>query len=215
MSKRLNFWPSLLVVLAACQPASQTAEAPNASPDEPGWRRLFDGQTLQGWKITDFGGQGRVYVRDGSIVLNRGDDITGITWDGEFPSLDYEVELEAMRIQGHDFFCALTFPVADSFCSLIVGGWGDTVVGLSNVDGRDASENETTRRMGFENDRWYTLRLRVDGERIQAWIDGMPVVDLQIGGRSLSVRPEVSLSRPFGLASWRSIAAFRNIRVKE
>ena len=27
---------------------------------------------------------------------------------------------------------------------LIVGGWGGTVVGLSSIDGMDASENETT-----------------------------------------------------------------------
>ena len=33
---------------------------------------LFDGKTLEGWKATDFGAQGKVVVRDGAIVMERG-----------------------------------------------------------------------------------------------------------------------------------------------
>jgi len=174
---------------------------------------LFDGKTLDGWEITDFGTQGPVSVSGGKIIIGMGDGCSGITWKRDFPTVDYEVTLEAMRMDGHDFFCGMTFPVGKSPCTLIVGGWGGMVVGLSSIDGMDASENETMTLKQFENDRWYRIRLRVTAETIQAWIDNEIVVDFTIGDCFLSIRPEVELSKPFGIASWRTTAAIKNIRI--
>ena len=176
---------------------------------------LFDGSSLKGWEITDFGTQGDVYVSGDKIVLGMGDGCTGITWKEVFPATNYEVSLEAMRVDGNDFFCGLTFPVGMDPCSLIVGGWGGTVVGLSSINGLDASENETTLVKQFEKDRWYRIRLQVTEEVIQAWIDDEKVVDFTIGDNFLSIRPEVELSKPFGIASWRTTAAVRNIRLSQ
>ena len=50
--------------------------------------------------------------------------MTGITWTNEMPRMGYEISLEAMRVEGSDFFCGLTFPVGKDYLSLIVGGWG-------------------------------------------------------------------------------------------
>ncbi len=175
---------------------------------------LFDGQTLDGWEITNFGPQGPVYVSGGNIMLGMGDGCTGVTWEGYFPVMNYEVSLEAKRVSGIDFFCGMTFPVDDSFCSLIVGGWAGNTVGISSIDRKDASANETTQLRSFETDRWYTIRTKVTPGRIEAWIDDEKVVNLETAGKELSVRPEVGLSRPFGIASWRTTAALRNIRIK-
>ena len=106
---------------------------------EPPSKSLFDGKSLKGWKKTQFGGEGKVEVKDGRIVLHSGGPMTGITWTEDFPKIDYEISLEAMRVDGSDFFCGLTFPVGDKPCSFIVGGWGGGVVGLSSIDGSDAS----------------------------------------------------------------------------
>jgi hypothetical protein len=179
------------------------------------WQSLFDGKTLGNWQATNFGGEGNVQVEEGRIVLEMGGDLTGITWRGDFPKVDYEIELEAMRVDGSDFFCGLTFPVGESFCSLILGGWGGTVVGLSSIDGLDASENETSRAMNFESKRFYPIRLRVTRSKIEAWIAEKKIVDQDIVGRKLSVRPEVELSRPLGIASWRTKAALRVIRWRQ
>ena len=46
-------------------------------------------------------------------------------------------------MKGGDFFATLTFPVDDSFCTFVTGGWGGDIVGLSSIDGWDASDNET------------------------------------------------------------------------
>lgn len=175
---------------------------------------LFDGQTLAGWKATDFGGQGKVFVRDGQLVLKPGSPLTGITWTRPFPTSNYQVSLDAMRVDGIDFFCGMTFPVGHEFCSLIVGGWAGTVVGLSSINGDDASENETTDYMRFEQKRWYRIRLRVTEERIEAWIDEEKFVDVPRDDRSFSVRIEVDRSKPFGIASFLTTAALRNMTLE-
>lgn len=174
---------------------------------------LFDGKSLNGWEITNFGPQGPVYVSGDEIILGMGDGCTGITWKRAFPRIGYEVTLDAKRIAGNDFFCGMTFPVGKNSCSLIIGGWGGAIVGLSSIDGNDASENETTTIRNFDKERWYHIRLIVTEEFIKSWVDSTKVVDFKIGTKKLSVRPEVELSKPFGITSWNTTAAIRNIHL--
>ncbi len=174
---------------------------------------LVDGNPRKGWEITNFGPQGTVYVSGDELILGMGDGCTGVTWKGEFPEMNYRISLEAMRVSGNDFFCGMTFPVGESPCTLIIGGWGGTIVGLSSVNDMDASENETTRLMKFDNNRWYKIELEVTPDSINAFIDGAGAVSFAIENKPLSVRPEVELSRPFGIASWNTTAALRKVRV--
>lgn len=193
-------------------PATKSADTkPAASPkDEP----IFDGKTLKGWKATDFAGRGEVLVKDGTIVLESG-QMTGITWTNDLPRMNYELSLEAMRVEGSDFFCGLTFPVAKDPCSLIVGGWGGGVVGLSSLDGQDAANNETTKFMNFKSGQWYAIRLRVTPGKIQAWIDADKVIDCATEDRSISIRLEMEDSKPLGIATWATAAALKNLRLRK
>lgn len=175
---------------------------------------IFDGRTLDGWEITNFGPQGPVNVSGGNIILGMGDGCTGVTWKGEFPVDNYKVTLEAKRVSGNDFFSGITFPAGGDYCSLIVGGWGGTVVGLSSINRMDASDNETTSLRKFEKDRWYRICLIVKNDTIKAFIDDEIVVNFGIGSNKLSIRPEVNLSKPFGISSWNTTAAIRNIRLE-
>jgi hypothetical protein len=179
------------------------------------WRSLFDGSSLRGWEETPFGGEGLVRVVNQTIVLEFGEPLTGITWaGGPLAAIPYDIRLDAQRLAGNDFFCGLTFPVGTSACSLILGGWGGSLVGLSNLDGKDASENETTQRMRFDDRRWYAVRVRVTADRIQAWLDDQPIIDVSTVGRRISVRPEVDASRPLGIASYRTRAGLRRIETR-
>ena len=192
-----------------------TAPIPVLQARQPGeWTSLFDGKTLGGWGQTSFGGEGPVRVEDGTIVLGMGDPLTGITWTRDVPLIGYAIELEAARLSGNDFFCGLTFPVADSHCSLIVGGWGGTTVGLSSLDGMDASENETNREMRFDDGRWYRVRVEVSRTHIRAWLDDEPVAAVATAGRKIDIRPEVDPSRPLGIAAFRTRAGLRGIRMR-
>ncbi len=180
-----------------------------------GWRPLFDGASLAGWRVTHFGGDGRVDIREGLLVLGVGAPFTGVNYTNALPKVNYEVTLEAMRVEGNDFFCGLTFPAGDAGASLIVGGWGGTVVGISSIDGEDASQNETSQTMTFETGRWYRLRLRVTEHRLEAWIDEKQIINTVTTNHQLSVRAgDIELSKPFGLASWVTGAAFRDIKIR-
>ncbi|MBM4025819.1 MAG: DUF1080 domain-containing protein [Planctomycetes bacterium] len=206
--------PGLLQLAPAVTPARP--ETPMVTVQEgDGEISLFDGQTLGQWKATDFGGQGDVAVKDGAIHMAMGSYMTGITWTGPVVRMDYEITLEAMRVEGHDFFCGLTFPVGEKPCTLVLGGWGGSLCGLSSIDSFDASENETTKMMSFENGKWYRVRLRVVPDRIQAWLDDEDLVDVDITGKTLSIRLEVEESQPLGIATWNTAGAVRNIKLKK
>jgi hypothetical protein len=198
----------LLLAVGTLSTCTAAAEPPAADA----WRSLFDGKTLGSWKKTAFGGEGDVEIKDGQIVIRAGSPMSGITWSGDFPKIDYEITLDAMRVDGSDFFCGLTFPVGDSPCSFIVGGWGGGVVGLSSIDGSDASENETTKYKEFASGQWYPIRVRVTGEKIQAWIGPQQMVDLETKDRRISIRAEVDLSRPLGVSCYATTAALRNLK---
>ncbi|MFV0591221.1 MAG: DUF1080 domain-containing protein [Draconibacterium sp.] len=179
-----------------------------------GTTSMFDGKTLDGWQVTNFGTQGPVNVSEGKIVINMGDGCSGVNWLNDFPAMNYELGLEARKTSGNDFFCGLTFPVREQFCSLIIGGWGGPVVGLSTIDGVDASDNETKVLRKFEQDVWYKINLRVNDSMIVATIDGENVVNFSYTGHKLGIRPEVSLSRPFGICTWMTTAEIRNVWFK-
>jgi hypothetical protein len=187
----------------------------NAQSQPTEWQPMFDGKTLQGWRETAYTERGKVSVEKGTIVLGRGAPLTGVNWTGAFPRTNYELRFEGSRLQGNDFFAALTFPAGNSFCTWVTGGWGGDIVGLSSIDGWDASDNETRTYFNFQEGRWYALRLRVTDDRIMAWIDDKPVVDVNVEGRSLSLYyGETKLSAPLGFASYRTTGGLRKIEYR-
>jgi hypothetical protein len=199
---------TLVAELSGGAAGSGDATAGEAEP----WRTLFDGKTLGKWRPSGFGGEGEVAVEDGAIRIGMGADLSGITWSGDVPRQGYEIALDAQRAEGNDFFCGLTFPVGDDPCSLILGGWGGGVVGLSSIDGDDAAHNDTTLYREFKTGRWYAVRVAVTPERIRCFIDEEQVIDQPLAGRRISVRDEVLPSRPLGIATYATTALVKNIR---
>ncbi len=188
------------------------SQAPNEKAE---WKSLFDGKTLKGWKQSDFFKPGKSSVKDGAIILEKGTKMTGLTYDGkDFPKMNYEVSLESKRVDGRDFFCTTTFPVGDSFCSFVVGGWGGSVTGLSSIDGIDASENQTGQGIEYKNDQWYKIRIRVTDKRVETWIDKEQTVDLDTSDVKLGIRIECNVSTPFGIASYDTVGAVKDIKVR-
>jgi hypothetical protein len=206
----------LVLIFAVVARGAGDKAAKDAKPQAAKWRTLFDGKTLEGWKTTEFGAHGNPAVENGQLIVPAGDPLSGVTREkDDVPHVNYEIELEAQRVEGNDFFLALTFPVQDSHASLILGGWSGGVVGISSIDGADASENPTTKYIKFESGKWYKVRLRVTKDRLAAWLDGEQIVDADIVDKRLSIRIEVSPSKPLGLATYMTKAAYRNIRLRE
>jgi 3-keto-disaccharide hydrolase len=179
------------------------------------WQSLFDGKTLGNWQASKFGGDGSVKVENGEIVLETGKPFTGVTWAGpELPKTNYELALQARRVEGRDFFAGVTFPVGDAYCSLILGGWGGTVIGLSSINSEDASQNQTSQSMEFELGRWYNARIRVTDAAIEVWLDDRQIIKQELKGNKVSIRMEMDPSVPLGVASWRTKAALRDLRLR-
>jgi len=174
---------------------------------------LFDGKTLGQWKITDFGGHGKVHIAAGNLVIESGTDLSGVNWSGKLLRENYEVSLEAKRAGGSDFFCGLTFPIGKAHASLIVGGWGGGIVGISSIDSADASENQTSSYHDFKTGQWYPIRVRVTAKKLAAWIGKEQVVDVDREDHRFSTRFEVEPSQPLGIATWQTTAHIRHIAI--
>jgi hypothetical protein len=188
----------------AAEPAKETGTT----------KDLFNGKDLSGWKKTEFGGEGEVEVKDGKIITHEGASLSGVNYTNALPArIDYQITLEAMKIDGDDFFCGLTFPYKDTHCTFIVGGWGGGVVGLSSIDGMDASENDSTKYIKFEKNKWYKIKVEVRPDRIKAWIDDDKMADAETTDHKIDLRAGgIELQKPLGLATYQTTAAWRNIK---
>ncbi len=203
--KSLIFLWMGMALLSGCAGRNFTVPAGDDSMN------LFEHPSL--WTDETFQYNGEIAWGDSVLTLGRGGYMTGVTWEGPILRNHYQIELKARRVEGIDFFCGLTFPVGDEPCSLILGGWGGFTTGLSNINGLDASENETTGVVMFENNVWYQVRLEVTSTHIRAWVDDELIVEAERAGNRFGIRPEVEPSVPLGLATYNTTGWFRDFRV--
>lgn len=179
---------------------------------------LFDGKSLDGWEKTDYAGKGDIFVdKNGSLVIEMGAELSGLNWKGqELPVENYEIHFNAKRTMGNDFFCGLTFPYKESHATLILGGWGGSLIGISSLDDFDASENETGDAYIFEENTWYDIRLRITDSEISVWIDDKEVIDCEVTGRKVAMRfGEIEMSIPLGITTFATTGKFGKIVLNE
>lgn len=221
MSNRwLQIVLALVAILSPSRGLSDGGSTDAQAPAKP--VSLLNRDSLGDWEEVGYGGQGVVEVADGVLSLGAGDPITAIRWKGKvgdepnaFPQWNYRLRYDTRRTLGRDFFGTVTFPVGEDCCSLVLGGWGGGLTGLSSLNGDDAANNETTDFTAFDNDHWYRVELTVTPEEISASIDGkklfepVTVPDYQIG-----IRIEMEPCKPLGLATFQSTGEIRNLTVE-
>lgn len=190
----------------------------NLHADAPKEFILFNGKTLDDWQSVDCGASGKVELEDGQMLIGSGESLSGAIYKkaANLPLTNYEITLEAMRTDGSDFFCGLTFPVGDlkTSATLILGGWGGTVTGISSFDGLDAAENPTGHYRRFDDKKWYRVKLRVEPERIQVWVNDESIIDVDTKGKKISVRSgPIEEYLPLSLTTYQTSAAIKNVKV--
>ncbi|MBK8093937.1 MAG: hypothetical protein IPK32_18695 [Verrucomicrobiaceae bacterium] len=200
----------LLVLLTHCdKPAAKRQ-----------WR-LFDAPHAAAWKSAGVVGEGKSALVDGELTLSTGEPMTCMRMEAfqapAFPTQRYRIEFETMRTEGADFFGSLTFPVRGrDHLTLILGGWGGSLVGLSSIDGEDASNNSTRGNLDFVNGRWYRVKIELRDEEVQVWIDGRLYVNTNLRGREASLRPgDIESCRPLGFATYLSACRVRGLVVED
>ena len=182
---------------------------------------LLESRYVGSWKVADIDGHGDATAEANLLTLEAGKPMTGMRfhdWTAKaLPLTDYEVTFEAQRVKGNDLFAAMTFPVRsiNTCATLVLGGWGGGLVGISSIDELDASENSTRSEQNFSNGTWYRVRLEVSNTEIKAWIDDRLVVNTSIKGRKISLRPgDIEQCAPFGFATYGTTGQIRELRVK-
>lgn len=203
------------------EPIAKPSAKPDAREADAKPRQLLVGDTLGLWKEADYGGQGVVEMKKGVLSLGSGDPITAVRWAGklgdgpkQFPKTNYRLAYEARRTLGRDFFGTVTFPVGEESCSLVVGGWGGGLTGLSSLNGDDAANNSTTGYTAFENDKWYRFAITVTPEKITATQDGEELFPaIQVDEQQIGIRIEMEPCRPLGIATFTSGGDVRNLTV--
>ena len=188
-------------------------------PPPRGEWKLLTAEFAPAWKAAGIAEEGGVTVEKGEITLHAGRPMTGArfeSWEAaKLPRTRYAIEFEAMRVEGNDFFGTVTFPVNDTHVSLVIGGWGGTLVGISSIDDMDASENTTTGNAFFKNNEWHHVRVEVRDDDLRVWINDKLFVNVSTKGHKLGLRPgEIEKCAPFGFTTYATQARIRGVVVR-
>lgn len=210
---------SLLLLAVLGSTLAGCGRSPTPMPQT--WR-LQEASLLAHWQPAGIDQSGDLQLAPGEFTLGAGKPMTGTRFTAwaqlHLPVTDYAVEFEAMRVSGQDFFGALTFPVRsiDTCATLVTGGWGGGLVGISSIDEQNASENSTRGEHQFVNGQWYKFRLEVRDDELKTWLDGRLVINASIKARTISLRPgDIEKCAPFGLATYMTTGKVKNLIVQE
>ena len=173
------------------------------SPEEldQGWIRLFDGQSMIGWKNT---GSADWAVKDGELVANTGEPGLLVT---QVRFSDYEIELEYFASEQTNSGVFLrtpekpTDPAKDCY-ELNIAPTDNPFPTGSLVARAKVDESIDEPNVG----EWNTLHALVDQNRIQAWVNGQQSVDYTDDTGLTSGR--------IGLQFREGPIRFRNIRIR-
>ena len=184
-----------------------------AQPEE-GFRPLFDGRTLNGWRVRE-GPSSAFYVEDGAIVAHR--------------SSNYPTWLSTARV----------FENFDFRCEFFLQGWSDSGVyiqapehGPPSAAGfkinifHQVDKEPKPESMGSifplvaprlvnvrSKGEWNSMRILMDWPRLRVWVNGEMVQDLDVETHA-ELRHRLR-SGYIGLESLSYPVRFRNLRVRE
>ena len=202
----------LLVFIVGC---GSTPTAKKTPPVD-----LLPGNMDQ-WQTINFGGEGDVYYKDGALDLDYGNPLTGVRYKGDLAKLfgedleNYAITLKAQRVEGVDMFAAITFPVGKAgHVSLVLGGWAGAITGISNLDGLNASENDTTQYHNMPEGQWFMVKVMVTADKIECWLDDKKLVDVKRADHKVyDTHAAVVDTKPFGLFNYGTWGRVKDLKV--
>ena len=197
-------------------PASaQIGETRPEGAQNADWRQLYDGADLSSWELGVYGESDEYEVLEDGVVIPQTAALAGMTFRGALPTVPYRLSVEATRLYGADFFLGVTFPVSDDHLTLVLGGWGGMVSGLSSLDGLDASRNATKTLRHFPNGKRHEVEIEVTETDGRVRVDGEPFLSTSLEGREVGLRVDVEPSHPLGIATYATSTHLHRVRVLE
>ena len=168
----------LVLCLLACAGAARAAE-------EAAWEPLFDGQSLKGWEQLNGTATYRV----------EGDEIVGRTAEGSPNSFlctqrvftDFELEFEVKvdtRLNSGVQVRSNSFAWHDNgrvhgYQVEIEEGAGGLVYDEARRGWLSLARNDPVKRNAFKPDAWNAYRVVFRGDRLQTFVNGVPIEDLR------------------------------------
>jgi type 1 glutamine amidotransferase len=184
---------------------------------ETGYRPLFDGTSLDGWKQA---GPGSFTLDDDGTLTSSGG--MGLLWYAAsgFSSYSLKLDWRMSGASGDDNSGVFVgFPPSDDPWSAVHNGYE------IQIDATDVPERTTGSVYGFQSadlkkrDRalnppgeWNTYEIRVEGERLRVWLNGVKVNDFTNTDPARSLRDGHLGLQNHGADDQ---VSFRNVRVKE
>jgi hypothetical protein len=168
---------------------------------ELGWIRLFDGQSLVGWRDA---GKADWRVENGEIVATSGESGLLVT---QVRFGDYELELEYMADEKTNSGIFLRTPDQPtdpkSDCYELNIAPPDNPFPTGSLVGRVKASEQIDE---LESGQWHSLHALVDQSHVQVWVDGQQAVDYQDDTGLVAGK--------IGLQFREGSVRFRNIRVR-
>lgn len=216
------------LILGAWTVLAQTESTPNTLTDaekSAGWRLLFDGKTTDGWRLYKGKDAGKWSVRDGALV-GGGDDLITKDQFGDF-ELAVDWKFEKGNNSGIIYRCDeskgaswQTGPEMQVMPDKPGSKPGRTSGG-SLYDLFPAKENALK-----PADQWNTFKIVCIGKHIEQWVNGVKVVDVEIGSEEWNKALASSkwksnltfATLPKGhiaLQDHGGVCLFRNIKIRE
>jgi hypothetical protein len=204
-------------------PSAQVLRAAGYAPPtylegESGWLSLFDGRTLEGWRASDK--PGTFSVDAGCILVNGPRShlfYEGPVQGARFTDFDFEAEIKTRHGTNSGVYIHTQFQAV---------GWPERGYEVQ-VNNSQSDPSRTAGLYGivdFEHvlvpdEQWFLMSIRVEGKRIQTWINGRRVVDyIEPAG---VVRPPEYYGRLLGSGTFAlqghdpgSMTRYRNLRVR-
>ncbi|MCH8273421.1 MAG: DUF1080 domain-containing protein [Armatimonadetes bacterium] len=235
----LNLLISPILLLSAYQPSpdpgapDQAGPKPNtltAEEKREGFRLLFDGKTLNGWRGWKREAPPKDWsVKDGTMALTLGDDSGDIMTSGTFA--DFELRLEwKISPRGNS---GIFFRVSEEFLRpwetgpemQILDDEGYPDGNPKTSAGSDYAMHAPSKTVLRPAGEWNQVRIIANGNHVEYWLNGKKVVEYTIGSEDWNARYRASkykdmpnfAKRKSGyivLQDHRDVVAFRSIRIR-
>lgn len=132
------------------------------------------------------------------------------------PNGEYDFRVSFTRRTGKDSI-GLFFVSGGKQAAFEVDAWGQHLAGMQLLDGKDLRANPTrVANQALENGRRYTIEVRVRKDRVEALLDGKPLVTHRSNGSDFSMVDLWRMPHPaaLGIAAWDSETLFHAIEVR-
>ncbi len=190
--------------------------------EEGGWQKLFDGKTMNGWRLMAVhDGNGGVWtVENGVLVANQEKDFKGGLLGTERKFSDYEIELEFKVDYPADTGLFLRTRDDGMGYQITIDYRDDGFIGslYAPAEGGYIQQNKDWPKH-FRKNEWNRMKARIEGQpaHVTAWLNGVKMTDFTDTRGRYPREGYIGLQVHGGKDSWgeTSRARFRNIRIRE